>query len=205
MRVRFAELRRADSARDRGVAAWSAGTARVLAGLRACATALVAALVAAGGAGLSAAPARAQEQRGEVLVVLASEQPGTIDPAVAQEPALRQPPFDAYRSMRWLERSSIAIGPGAPASVALPNGRMVLVEWLGVQPGGRVRIRVAITRPNRGDYLPGVVVETAPGVPFFVAGQAYHGGMLVVGVRVGQRTPGAAVDVAKRKRGPGPR
>ena len=51
------------------------------------------------------APAAAQEAvRTEVLVVLAKETPGEIAPALADLPALRRPPFNAFRSMEILER-----------------------------------------------------------------------------------------------------
>jgi hypothetical protein len=204
MHAVVAKLKRAIAARSARRPAFARPLGRAcIRGLMSALGVALAALVAS--VTTASSIATAQEQRGEVLVVLANERPGTIDDAVAQEPALRQPPFDAYRSMQLLERQPIVIQQGAPASVALPNGRTVLVELLGVQPGGRVRIRVAITRPNRSDYLPGVVVETAPGVPFFVAGQAFQGGMLVVGVRIGQRPPAPTVDLAKRKRGGGSR
>jgi hypothetical protein len=131
--------------------------------------------------------ARAQDQVGEVLVVLASEQGGVVDANLAQEPALRQPPFNAYRSMRLLERRPMTLGAGRPAVVPLPNGRRVQVVFVQRLPNGRVQVRVSINRPDQNDYLQGVTVETSPGVPFFIAGQAFQGGTLVIGVRVGLR------------------
>ncbi len=131
--------------------------------------------------------AHAQDQLGEVLVVLASEQGGVIDANLAQEPALRQPPFNAYRSMRLLERRPITLPVGRPALVALPNGRRVQVTFVQRLPNGRLQVRVSINRPDQNDYLQGVTVETSSGVPFFIAGQAFQGGTLVIGVRVGVR------------------
>jgi hypothetical protein len=133
------------------------------------------------------ATARAQDQLGEVLVVLASEQGGTIDANLAQEPALRQPPFNAYRSMRLLERRPVTLGVGRPAAVELPNGRRVQITLAQRLPNGRLQVRVSINRPEQNDYLQGVTVETSAGVPFFIAGQAFQGGTLVIGVRVGVR------------------
>ena len=52
---------------------------------------------------LAAAPVRAEDAiASEVLMVLASEQAGTIDPALAKIPALGKPPFNAYGSMQVL-------------------------------------------------------------------------------------------------------
>ncbi len=131
--------------------------------------------------------AHAQDQLGEVLVVLASEQGGVIDANLAQEPALRQPPFNAYRSMRVLERRPITLPVGRPAAVGLPNGRRVQVTFVQRLPNGRLQVHVSINRPDKNDYLQGVTVETSAGVPFFIAGQAFQGGTLVIGVRVGVR------------------
>jgi len=162
---------------------------------RALAPTLLATLVAMG-ALFSAAVgvARAQDQIGEVLVVLASEQPGVIDANLAQEPALRQPPFNSYRTMRLLAQHPVTLGAGRPVIVVLPNGRNLQITLVRMLPNGRLQVRVSINRPEKNDYLQGVTVETSAGVPFFIAGQAYQGGTLVIGVRVGLRF-GAAVRV----------
>lgn len=139
----------------------------------------------AGAAGV----ARAQDQTGEVLVVLASEQPGVIDANLAQEPALRQPPFNSYRSMRLLGRHPVTLPVNRATIVPLPNGRNLQIVLVRVMPNGRLQVRVSINRPEKNDYLQGVTVETSAGIPFFIAGQAYQGGTLVIGVRVGLRAP----------------
>ena len=58
------------------------------------------------------------------------------------------------------------------------------LKLLQTTPDGRYRIKVSINRPNESDYLPLLQVEAAPGDPFFVAGQAFDGGTLIVGVRL---------------------
>lgn len=171
---------------------------------------LAAALLASACVGLGAlfggaAGARAQDQTGEVLVVLASEQPGVVDANLAQEPALRQPPFNTFRTMRLLERHPVRVSTTRPMVVALPNGRNLQIALVRMLPNGRLQVRVSINRPDKNDYLQGVVVETSPGVPFFIAGQAYQGGTLVIGVRVGLRMPpGVRVGpIVPRPVGPG--
>ena len=152
-------------------------------------TALLGATCVALGALLGGAVgvAHAQDQTGEVLVVLASEQPGPVDANLAQEPALRQPPFNSYRSMRLLQRMPLTLPVSRPAIVPLPNGRNLQIVLVRVMPNGRLQVHVSINRPDKNDYLQGVTVETSAGVPFFIAGQAYQGGTLVIGVRVGLR------------------
>jgi len=151
---------------------------------------LVGAIAAALAFGVT--PAQAQQLSGEVLVVLAKEEAGTIDTALANVPALRRPPFNSFRSMRVLSRPSVAIRVGRPSTVNLPNGRRLQLVVQQVLPDGRYRVRVSINRPNQNDYLPLLQVVASPGDPFFVAGQSHQGGTLVIGVRVGER-PAAAV------------
>ncbi len=129
----------------------------------------------------------------EVLVVLAREEVGEVDRALTGLPALRRPPFNAFRSMKLLERKALKLSKGKPVQVRLPNGRALRIALLGRLPDGRYRVKVSINRPKRRDYLPLLTVVAAPGDPFFVAGQRYQGGTLVVGVRVGTPPAGAAV------------
>jgi hypothetical protein len=120
----------------------------------------------------------------EVLVVLAKEEPGEVDPQLAKMTALRRPPFNSFRSMKILSRPKLKLTPGKDALVSLPNGRRMKLTLLRVMPDGRYKVKAAINRPNKSDYLPLLQVVASPGDPFFVAGQTYQGGTLVVGVIV---------------------
>lgn len=120
----------------------------------------------------------------EVLVVLAKEEQGEIDPQLKKLTALRRPPFNSFRSMKILSRPKLTLVPGKDALVSLPNGRRVKLTLLRVMPDGRYKVRAAINRPDKSDYLPLLQVVASAGDPFFVAGQAYQGGTLVVGVIV---------------------
>ncbi len=120
----------------------------------------------------------------EVLVVLAKEEPGEIDPQLKKLTALRRPPFNAFRSMQILSRPKLTLTPGKDALVSLPNGRRVKLTLLRVMPDGRFKVKAAINRPGKSDYLPLLQVVASAGDPFFVAGQTYQGGTLVVGVIV---------------------
>ena len=120
----------------------------------------------------------------EVLVVLAKEEQGEIDPELKKLTALRRPPFNSFRSMKILSRPKLTLTPGKDAFVSLPNGRRLKLTLLRVMPDGRYKVRAAINRPNKSDYLPLLQVVASAGDPFFVAGQSYQGGTLVVGVTV---------------------
>ncbi|HEX7478197.1 MAG TPA: hypothetical protein VF331_10350 [Polyangiales bacterium] len=122
---------------------------------------------------------------GEVLVILASETEGPVDPSLGSIKALKQPPFNGFKTMKVLSRSAVALSTGKPAEVELPNGRHLQLEFLARMPDGRYKVQVSINRPNQKDYLPLLQVVASSGEPFFVAGQKFQGGTLVIGVQVG--------------------
>jgi hypothetical protein len=117
---------------------------------------------------------------GEVMVILASESPGTIAPELSGLPALRQPPFSSFPSMRLLATHPISLPVGTAVEVPLPNGRVMSVVLAERTEDGRFRTRVSIP-----DYLPSFEVRSRPCEPFFLAGQSFGGGRLILGVRLG--------------------
>jgi hypothetical protein len=125
---------------------------------------------------------------GEVFVILASEEAGPVDPSLAQIPALSKPPFNGFRSMQVLTRSTVSLNLGKPIDLALPNNRRMSITLREKMPDGRSKVQVSIKRPNEKDYLPLLEVIASPNEPFFVAGQKYQKGTLVIGVRIGKRT-----------------
>ncbi len=127
------------------------------------------------------------EVRGEVLVILASEREGTIAPELASIEALRQPPFNAFHSMTLLLRPAITLRVGAPHDLELPNGRILRIVLEAITPEGRHRVRVSINRREQQDYLPLLEIVAPPGDPFFLAGQNFMGGTMILGVRLGER------------------
>jgi hypothetical protein len=122
----------------------------------------------------------------EVLVVLASEKEGPIDPSLSQLRALKHPPFAQFKSMKLLSRSPVKLVAQQAVEIDLPNGRKIHLTLLERQPDGRAKVLVSINRPHEKDYLPVLQVIASAGEPFFVAGQKYEGGTLVIGVRVGE-------------------
>lgn len=151
-------------------------------------------VAAAASAQAPSAPAAAPvvpPTQGEVFVVLAKAEPGTIDPALQSVTALREPPFNTYQSMQVLARNNVSLQPRQPVMVSLPNGRKLQLELLEQLADGRFKVRVSINLPGKRDYLPLLEVMASAGEPFFVAGQKHEGGLLVIGVTVGKRAPAA--------------
>jgi len=121
-----------------------------------------------------------------VLIILGSTQGSGTDPSLAKLEALNKAPFDTFPKKTLLKRVDVTLSVGKEAEVELPNGRKLRLSWLGKAPDGRFRVSVSINRPGKQDYLPVMTVITAPGDPFFVAGQKHEGGTLIIGVRIGK-------------------
>ncbi|NLE46919.1 MAG: hypothetical protein GX614_00810 [Sandaracinaceae bacterium] len=131
------------------------------------------------------APALAEgSYEANVLIVLAKEESGAIDPALRNLSALSRPPFNAFKTMELLDRPKLALEPGGQSELVLPNKRKLRIELVQVLPNGRLRVKVSIHRPDQGDYLPLLHVVASENDPFFIVGQAYRDGTLVIGVRI---------------------
>jgi hypothetical protein len=148
------------------------------------AVALIAATISC--ALLAAAPAAADDVKvsGEVLVVLAKEAEGEYDAKLKEMPALQKPPFNSFKSMKVLSTTQVELGVDKAPTVELPNGRSLQLKLLERMPDGRHKVQVSINRAGKQDYLP-LLTVIASGEPFFVAGQSFDGGTLVIGVKVG--------------------
>jgi hypothetical protein len=135
--------------------------------------------------GALSASASAQDAKvsGEVTVILAKEPEGEYDPKLKQLPALQKAPFNSFKSMKVLSTSQVELTADSTPTVALPNGRTLQLKLVEKMPDGRHKVQVSINRPGKQDYLP-LLTVIASGEPFFVAGQSYEGGTLVIGVRV---------------------
>jgi hypothetical protein len=138
--------------------------------------------------GLLASQVQAEDAAvsGEVLVILAKEEAGEIDAQLKQLPALQKPPFSGFKSMKVLSTNGVTLKGDQASTVSLPNGRTLQLKLLERMPDGRHKVQVSINRPGKKeqDYLP-LLTVIASGEPFFVAGQSYEGGTLVLGVRIG--------------------
>ena len=146
----------------------------------------------------SAAPAQSSPDAGppqpakvpaEVMVLHATNTDGGIDPRIGPMPQLRKPPFSSYNTYSLIARNSVTLSTAQPETTRLPNGRLLKTSLLGAVPKDRYRISTSISQPSADggtqNFLPLLEVTAKSGETFFVAGQSYRGGMLVVGIKVG--------------------
>lgn len=142
-------------------------------------------------AGADAGPAQTTEVPAEIMVLHATNTGGGIDDELKHLTQLRKPPFSAYDTYRLLRRHPLKLRTQQAATTQLPNGRDLRTELKEILPEARYRVAASISRPKRdGDknrsYLPLLEVTAKSGETFFVAGQSFRGGILVVGIRVGE-------------------
>jgi hypothetical protein len=130
-------------------------------------------------------PAAALVVNAEVMVLYATTVPGpgSIDPAIGKMPQLTKPPFSVFNTYRLLDKKVISLELGKSGPYTLPNGRILQVTFVEPTTEKRFHIKVAINQPGgNGSYLKLLEVTAEPNEPFFVAGQPYKDGVLVLGI-----------------------
>ncbi len=126
----------------------------------------------------------------EIVVLHATNDNSGIDPKIGKMPELGQPPFSSYNSYKLLDRPKLTLNKGASATVKLPTGRDLMVMYKDIiEPKKkdelkRFTITASIQKPGGNTFLPLLEVNAKAGENFFVAGQTYKGGMLVIGIKV---------------------
>jgi hypothetical protein len=145
-------------------------------------------LVFAGTLGLLATDVSAQNKpvTCEVMVLHATQQPGagSIDPSIGNMPQLTKPPFSAYNTYKLLGKASLPLEKGKAQTHTLPNNRVLQVTLSDITNDKRYKVAAAINQPNGKDFLRLLEVTAAPNETFFVAGQSYQNGILVIGMRI---------------------
>ncbi len=126
----------------------------------------------------------------EIIVLHATTGDGGIDASLGSLPQLKKPPFSAYNSYALLTRRPVSLTTSKPETTALPNGRSLRTTLVGTAPMDRYRIAASINQPKSDagseNFLPLLEVTAHRGEIFFVAGQSYKGGILVVGIKIGK-------------------
>lgn len=126
----------------------------------------------------------------EVIVLHATNDGTGIDPKIGKIPELSNPPFSSYNSYKLLDRPKISVTLGAQSTVKLPNGRdmaVMLKKIIAPAKKGdptRYLVSTSIQKPGGNTFLPLLDVNAKAGEWFFVAGQTYKGGILVIGLKV---------------------
>ena len=126
----------------------------------------------------------------EVVILHATNEGTGIDPKIGKMTELGKPPFSAYNSYKLLEQLKISLAKGKPTTTKLPNGSVLMVSLKDVVAAKkpdeprRFVISASIQKPGGNTFLPLLEVNAKAGENFFVAGQQYLGGILVLGVKV---------------------
>jgi hypothetical protein len=122
----------------------------------------------------------------EVTVIHALRGDGglSVDPRLPDVSALAgQAPFTRYDTYRLLDRRDVPLISDKPAIDELAGGRTLQLTLIGVSGDGggrRFHVRVSVGEPGRPAFLRSLEVTAGPRAPFFVAGQTYEGGTLVI-------------------------
>ena len=157
---------------------------------------LALALVGAGVSVLAAAPASAQPPihaaatpttvNAEVMVLHATQSAGagSIDPQIGNLPQLKKPPFSAYNTYKLLDKKSLVLEKSKPSSYTMVNKRVLQVTLEDITADSRYKIGAAINQPGGDAFLKLLEVTATPNDTFFVAGQTYEGGILVIGITI---------------------
>lgn len=136
------------------------------------------------------AAAAVQKARAEIVVLHATNDHTGIDPKIGKMPELGKPPFSSYDSYKLLDRAEVQLTRGSAQQKKLPDDGQLAVtlkEILAAEKKGdppRFAVSAKIQKPGGKSFLPALEVSAKKGEIFFVAGQRYKGGILVVGIRV---------------------
>lgn len=139
------------------------------------------------GAFVTDAQAQGKPLTAEIMVLHATQGPegkGSIDPAVGNMPQLKKPPFSAYNTYKLLDKKALPLEKGKSVEYPIVNGRTLQVTLVEITADKRYRIAAAISEPGKPAFLKVLEVTAAANEPFFVAGQSYNDGILVMGITV---------------------
>lgn len=124
----------------------------------------------------------------DVLVMHATNRGGGIDPRVKHLSAqLTKPPFSAYDTYKLLIDKRLPTPLGGGGELALPDGRTLRVTYKGLADSRsepRYKVVATISDPKGKDFLPLLEVAAKLGEPFFVAGQSFDKGILVLAIKM---------------------
>jgi hypothetical protein len=113
----------------------------------------------------------------EVTLIHASNNAdGGIDPRIGKLPNI-----GSYKSYQLLSQSNMTIKK-APTTTTLPNGRVLQISLKDVKDKQYI-IDTSINQPGGTAFLPLLEVRASTGVPVFIAGQTYQGGMLIIAIK----------------------
>ena len=114
----------------------------------------------------------------EITLIHASNNTdGGIDPRIGKIPNI-----GSYKSYQLLSQSNLTIKK-APTTTTLPNGRILQISLKDVKDKQYI-IDTSINQPGGTAFFPLLEVRASVGVPVFIAGQSYQGGMLIIAIKI---------------------
>ncbi len=122
--------------------------------------------------------------KAEVMVIHATKAaaPGSYDPRIGDVSRLKEPPFDAFNTYQLLDKRTLELEAGKSGSVVLPNQRTLQVAYTGLTGDSRHDVSASISQADGNSFLKLLRVSASVGQTFFVAGQSYLGGNLVLAI-----------------------
>ena len=136
-------------------------------------------------AATKAAPqAPAHSAVAEILVIHATKEDAAafVDPRIGRLPHLGKKPFSDYTSFKLVDKKVITLEKGRPESYAMVTGRTLRVALQNVTTDRRYVVEASIDQPGKPEYLKLLEVTAAPNESFFVGGQSYKGGTLILSI-----------------------
>lgn len=123
------------------------------------------------------APAPAAVDAEVTLIHASNNVDAGIDPRIGKLPNI-----GSYKSYQLLSQSNMTIKK-APTTTTLPNGRILQISLKDVKDKQYI-IDTSINQPGGTAFLPLLEVRASVGVPVFIAGQSYQGGMLIIAIKI---------------------
>ena len=137
------------------------------------------------------APAPATAAKAEVLVLLAKNDHSGIDPTIGKIPELLKPPLSSFDSYKLLQRTEMSLDKKVEKKLTLPDKSELsvtlndLLVSTSKDAAGKSKTEkkfsLGMSIPN---FLPSLEVSAKENEWFFIAGQKYQGGTLVIGFRL---------------------
>ena len=127
-------------------------------------------------------PSDGQTIRAELIVIHASNAGKGIDDKLKKYPELKKAPFSAYDTCRLLSRKSFKFDRKGQ-TISLPDGGKLSIAYLG-KDGAKHQVQASIKKKSGETIVPRVTLRAKGGQTFFLAGQPYQKGILVLGIRL---------------------
>jgi hypothetical protein len=123
------------------------------------------------------APSPAAVEAEVTLIHASNNIDAGVDPRIGKIPNI-----GSYKSYQLLSQSNMTIKKG-PTTTTLPNGRVLQISLKDVKDKQYI-VDTSINQPGGTAFLPLLEVRASVGVPVFIAGQSYQGGMLIIAIKI---------------------